>query len=262
LIRPLDTSLLDAVKKTLPSAPAQNAAAASGGESFATRLKREAVKTDTVAPAKTDAKDKTAARATPPEGEKWRPVKGHDDYAEIIEGDRKGQFVNLNRGARRGEAFDIEQRDGKTVHVYKKDDGAELVIPINEEKAARAAGSRHSDREPPKGETWAPVKGHQSYADILSGSRNGYYVNIQQGSAREGDVFHIVKRGGKEFHVYGTGKDKTWVEVGETKKKAEAVTGTDATQTTSPLPDERDASTATGTTATSTGGAAAATEKR
>ena len=43
--------------------------------------------------------------------------------------------------------------------------------------------------------------------------------------------------------MYGEGDDKTWVEVGATKKKAEAVTGTDATQTTSPRPDERDAST-------------------
>jgi hypothetical protein len=190
----------------------------------------------------------------PPEDEKWRPVKGHDDYAEIIAGDRKGQMINLNRGARRGEAFTIEEREGKTVHVYKKDDGSELVIPIEDKKEARAAGTRGSDLEPPKGETWGPVKGAQSYADILSGPRNGYYVNLQQGSVREGQVFHIVKRGGKEFHVYGEGEDKVWVEVGASKKKAAAAaSGTEATTPPAGAADSRDAS----QTGSGTGGATA-----
>ena len=102
------------------------------------------------------------------------------------------------------------------------------------------------------------MKGHQSYADILSGSRNGYYLNIQQGSKREGDVFHIVKRGGKEFHVYGTGEDKTWVEVGANKKKAAAATPatTQSTQTTSGTADTRDPSTTT-TSSAATGGTSA-----
>jgi hypothetical protein len=250
LIRPVDTSLLDAVSKTAPSAPAQSAAAeAAGKNAFSTQLKRAAEK---------DAETTAAARTTAPDGEKWKPVKGHDDYAEIIAGDRKGQFVNLNRGARRGDAFTIEERDGKNVHVYKKDDGSELVIPIEDDKNARAAGSRTSAKEPPKGETWAPVEGHQSYADILSGSRNGYYVNIQQGSSREGDVFHIVKKDGKEYHVYGTGDDKTMVEVGAKKKPkaADTTAATGATQTTSGAADTRDPSTTT-TSTSATGGAAA-----
>jgi hypothetical protein len=264
LIRPVDTSLLDAVAKTTPSAPAQSGAAeASGKNAFSAQLKRAAQKdaeTTTSSSATgskpADAATTVASRTAPPEGEKWKPVKGHDDYAEIIEGDRKGQFVNLNRGARRGDAFTIEERDGKSAHVYKKDDGSELVIPIEDDKNARAAGSRSGDKEPPKGETWAPVKGHQSYADILSGSRNGYYVNIQQGSSREGDVFHIVKKGGKEFHVYGTGDNQVEVEVGATKKKAKADSAatTGATQTTSGSADTRDPSQ---TTASGTGGTAA-----
>jgi hypothetical protein len=261
LIRPVDTSLLDAVAKTTPSAPAQSGAAeANTKNAFASQLKRAAEKTaETTTPSKPDdAAASSLNRAVPPEGEKWKPVKGHDDYAEIIDGDRKGSFVNLNRGARRGDAFTIEERDGKNVHVYKKDDGSELVIPIEDDKNARAAGSRTSDREPPKGETWAPVKGHQSYADILSGSRNGYFVNIQQGSSREGDVFHIVKKGGKEYHVYGTGDNKTEVEVGATKKKPkadEAAATTGSTQTAAGAADTRDASQTSGTT--STGGTSA-----
>jgi hypothetical protein len=264
LIRPVDTSLLDAVAKTTPTAPAQSGAAeASGKNAFAAQLKRAATETapkaetDTGAkPANTDA-NAAARTTTMPDGEKWRPVKGHDDYAEIISGDRKGQMVNLNRGARRGDAFTIEERDGKTVHVYKKDDGSELVVPIEDKKEARAAGSRVSDREPPKGETWGPVKDKLAYADILSGPRNGYYVNLQQGSVREGQTFHIVKRDGKEFHVYGEGDDKIWVEVGAKKKAAAAATtgGTAATTPASGAADTRDASQTTSDS--TTGGAAA-----
>jgi hypothetical protein len=259
LIRPVDTTLLDAVAKTTPTTPAQTGAAeANGKNAFAAQLKRAAdtdtgAKTKTETDAKPVATDSRSANRTTemPEGEKWRPVKGHDDYAEIISGDRKGQMVNLNRGARRGDAFTIEERDGKTVHVYKKDDGSELVIPIEPNKEARAAGSRPSRLEPPKGETWGPVKGARSYADILSGPRNGYYVNLQQGSVREGQVFHIVKRDGKEFHVYGEGDDKVWVEVGTKKKADAAASGTEATTPPSGAADSRDASQG------ATGGAAA-----
>ena len=258
MIRPVDTSLLDAVAKTTPTAPAQSGAAeASGKNAFAAQLKR-AAETDGTASADSkpvNAEARAANRTTTmPDGEKWRPVKGHDDYAEIIAGDRKGQMINLNRGARRGDAFTIEERDGNTVHVYKKDDGSELVISIEDKKEARAAGTRRGQLEPPKGETWGPVKGAQSYADILSGPRNGYYVNLQQGSVREGHVFHIVKRGGKEFHVYGEGDDKVWVEVGASKKKkaeAAAPAATEATTPASGAADTRDASQGT------TGGATA-----
>jgi hypothetical protein len=269
LIRPVDTTLLDAAQKTAPGTPAQAAAAEAGGKNaFAAQLKREAEKaTETAAPAgakpAADSGTKVLPRTTEaPEGEKWRPVKGRDDYAEIVAGERKGQYVNLNRGARRGDAFTIEEREGKTVHVYKKADGSELVVPVEtDNKEARKAGTRVSDREPPKGETWGPVKGKLAYADILTGPRNGYYVNLQQGSVREGEVFHIVKRAGKEFHVYGEGKDKVWVEVGASKKKPEpkenAASG-DAAAPVSGAPDSRDASqNSSAPAAASTGGTSA-----
>ena len=50
-------------------------------------------------------------------------------------------------------------------------------------------------------------------------------MNISQGSKREGDAFHIVKKSGKEYHVYGSGDDKTWVEVGAKKKTDTKSTG-------------------------------------
>ncbi len=266
MIRPVDTSLLDAVTKTMSDAPARKAVpadAATGKNAFASQLKREAQKAAEVnAPAgaqrsakteKTeDARTRTAFRMEPPEGERWKPVKGHDNYAEIISGPRKGQFVNLTRSDRRGEAFTIEERDGKKVHVYKKD-GKETAVPIEEDlKASKDRGKRPT---PPKGETWAPVEGKPTYADIVSGKRNGYYVNLVQGSVREGEIFHIVKRGERTYHVYGEGNDKTWVEVGPNKKKGDAETPPPA----SGGADDRDASQPAGGTGGSsgTGGAAA-----
>ena len=259
MIRPVDTSLLDAVTKAMPNAPARkpaDAEAAGGKNAFATQLKREAQKAaDTrgtfaakTSPEKTeDARTRTMNRMKPPDGEQWRPVKGHDEYAEIISGPRKGQFVNLTRGDRRGEAFTIEEREGKKVHVYKKE-GKDVVVPLEEElKAAKNRGHRP---KPPKGETWAPVEGRPNYADILTGKRNGYYVNLVQGSVREGDIFHIVKRGKREFHVYGEGKDKVWVEVGPNKKKSEAAGGTNSTPNAA---DNRDASQSAGGAAATSG---------
>ena len=265
MIRPVDTSLLDAVTKTAPSAPARNAAPADAlaKSAFASQLKREtqkAAETNAPAAAKTsadkteDPRNRTANRITPPDGEKWRPVKGHDNYAEIVAGPRKGQYVNLTRGDRRGEAFSIEERDGKKVHVYKKD-GKDTVVSLEDD--LKETSNRGRRPTPPKGETWAPVEGKPNYADILTGKRNGYFVNLVQGSVREGETFHIVKRGERQYHVYGEGKDKTWVEVGPNKrKKDEQPAGSTPSTPASGAADNRDASQGTGAAA-GTGGAAA-----
>jgi hypothetical protein len=58
----------------------------------------------------------------------------------------------------------------------------------------------------PKGEKTKAVEGHK-YADITTGPRNGMYLNTS-GNKRNGQAFVLVKRDGKEFHVYGTGKDR------------------------------------------------------
>lgn len=77
-------------------------------------------------------------------------------------------------------------------------------------------------KKAPLGETTKDVKGH-SYDDILTGARNGMYLNTS-GNKRQGQAFVLVKRDGKEFHVYGTGKDRLVVclkpktEVDETPK--------------------------------------------
>ena len=61
-------------------------------------------------------------------------------------------------------------------------------------------------KKAPKGEKTTPVKGH-AYADITSGPRNGMYVNTS-GNKRDGQAFVLVKRDGKEYHIYGSGKDR------------------------------------------------------
>jgi hypothetical protein len=149
-----------------------------------------------------------------PEGEVWRPVRGDDNYAKIVEGPRAGMYINLSRGDRRGETFTVENRDGERVHVYQGKNGKETVV-----KAAKDSGKVH-DGDPeaasasrrPGRETWAPVDGANNYADILSGPRNGWFVNTS-GGTRDGMAFHIVHKGDKTFHVYGSGKHRQMVEV-------------------------------------------------
>jgi hypothetical protein len=188
VIRPVDPSLVpDAAPKTQATSPAKPADA-----SFAAQLRQ-------------------AKRVVPPAGETWKPVQGHDDYVEIVDGPRKGQFVDVAKGPHRGETFKIEQHDGTTVRVYGEADKQQVV---DEPKPAAHAKKPHSASEtkPPKGELWAPVEGHWNYADILNGKRNGFFVNLSSG-ARRGMTFVIEHHGGKTYHVYGEGKDRQMIEV-------------------------------------------------
>jgi hypothetical protein len=64
---------------------------------------------------------------------------------------------------------------------------------------------------PPKGEKTQAVPGHK-YAEVVAGPRNGLFVN-KSGNARDGMAFARVMRGGKEFHIYGSGKNRIIVQV-------------------------------------------------
>ena len=57
-----------------------------------------------------------------------------------------------------------------------------------------------------KGEEAAPVEGH-AYAEITKGAREGMYVNTS-GNVRHGEAFVLVRKNGKEYHIYGSGKDR------------------------------------------------------
>ncbi|MEA2322074.1 MAG: hypothetical protein QOD81_1924 [Solirubrobacteraceae bacterium] len=82
------------------------------------------------------------------------------------------------------------------------------AVADGKEKAKDAAKATSA----PKGERTEKVDGHH-YMEIVGGPRNGMFVN-DSGNARDGDAFVMVKRGGREFHIYGTGSDRTVFEVG------------------------------------------------
>ena len=75
--------------------------------------------------------------------------------------------------------------------------------------AANTPDSVLDAKKAPKGETTKAVEGH-AYADVLTGPRNGMYVNTS-GNKRDGQAFVLLKRDGKEFHIYGSGKDRVVV---------------------------------------------------
>jgi hypothetical protein len=72
--------------------------------------------------------------------------------------------------------------------------------------AANTPDSVLDAKKAPKGEQSTPVKGH-AYADVTAGPRNGMYINTS-GNKRDGQAFVLVKRDGKEYHIYGSGKDR------------------------------------------------------
>jgi hypothetical protein len=81
----------------------------------------------------------------------------------------------------------------------------------------------------PKGEKTEHVDGH-SYDEVIAGPRDGMFIN-RSGNKRNGQAFALVKRDGREFHVYGTGKNRVIVEVKHKK---------DADKTDTPAPTTTD----------------------
>jgi hypothetical protein len=76
--------------------------------------------------------------------------------------------------------------------------------------------------ERPAGETTEKVTGHH-YDKIVAGPDNGHFIN-RTGSARDGEDFQIVQRGGRTFHVYGAGTDRKVYELPHASKKATGTT--------------------------------------
>ena len=76
----------------------------------------------------------------------------------------------------------------------------------------------------PKNETYQPVEG-QPYEEIVSGRRNGMFIN-RSGNERDGEAFVLVKRNGREFHIYGSGSDRQVVPIAKgDKTSTTSVTG-------------------------------------
>ena len=98
---------------------------------------------------------------------------------------------------------------GARTQVTQKADAhkfAGALAQASTKSAANTPDSVLDAKKAPKGERSQPVEGH-AYADITKGPRNGMFINTS-GNKRDGQAFVLVKRDGKEFHIYGSGKDR------------------------------------------------------
>jgi hypothetical protein len=107
--------------------------------------------------------------------------------------------------------------------------GADGTTAASGPSSPSASSSSASDA--PKGERTQKVAGH-GYVEIVSGPRNGMFIN-NTGGKRDGEAFLIVKRHGREFHIYGTGEDRAVYEVGR-KRENTAAPSTPAASGTTP----------------------------
>jgi hypothetical protein len=110
----------------------------------------------------------------------------------------------------------------------------------DKDKDKATSADAKSSTTAPKGERTQKVEGHH-YMEIVSGPRNGMFIN-NSGNSRDGDAFVIVRREGREFHIYGTGPDRNVYEVGR-ERAASGTSQGSGTSTTS-------GTTGTGTTGT------------
>ena len=76
-----------------------------------------------------------------------------------------------------------------------------------------------------KGEEMQAVEGH-AYAEITKGARAGMFINTS-GNVRHGQTFTVANRDGKEYHIYGTGKDRLVVGFHVPSDKTSTTTPTD-----------------------------------
>jgi len=179
----------------------------------------------------------SALKSASSEKETTKPVDGQQ-YAEILTGPRAGMYVNTGGGARDGEAFILVKHDGREDHIYGTGKDRKVVTVGGGSSSSSASddktstsndstSSSSSTAKAPADETTKPVTG-RAYADILTGSRSGLYLNTS-GNVRDGQTFALVKREGREFHIYGTGKDRQIIGL---RKPADAAAGTGSTSTT------------------------------
>src|SRR5690242_21548880 len=98
------------------SASKSSSAASNGGASFASAL-ASAQSSGSSSSEQGTITGGLQTDLTPPKGETWGPVAGHTDYADILSGPRNGFYVSLT-GPRKGQAFEVVHKQGKTFHVY------------------------------------------------------------------------------------------------------------------------------------------------
>jgi hypothetical protein len=173
-----------------------------------TAVQRAAAKAPAASLKSTDAASFSSAlkSATAAEKETTKPVPGKG-YAEILTGPRAGLYLNTTGGVRDGQAFILVEHDGREDHIYGTGANRKVIRVDDDPKPDSGAtessegvsGARANERT-------RQVEG-RAYVDILNGSRSGMYINTS-GNERDGQAFVLVKRNGREYHIYGTGKDR------------------------------------------------------
>jgi hypothetical protein len=162
----------------------------------------------------------TSALKSASEKETTKAVDGQQ-YSEILTGPRAGMYLNTGGGARDGQAFILVKHDGREDHIYGTGSDRKVISSGGEksspsDKSDSTKTSTDTTTKPtdttattdkaPSNEKTKGVPG-RAYADILNGPRSGLYLNTS-GNVRDGHTFALVKREGREFHIYGTGKDR------------------------------------------------------
>ncbi len=218
----VDTSLLQGIT-------AANSAAAKAQQSSALKT------TGTTTTFQSALKTATSASGK----ETTKPVEG-ENYAEILTGPRAGMYVNTSGNARDGEAFILVKGDnGKPdQHIYGTGKDRKVVSSGGEKSSStdktstdKPSGDKSSATgKAPADETVKQLDG-RGYADILTGSRNGLYLNTS-GNVRDGHVFTLVNKEGREYHIYGTGKDRQVIGLRPKSEQTEQTPSTTPTPTT------------------------------
>jgi hypothetical protein len=178
------------------------------------------------------------------EKETTKPVPGQN-YAEILTGPRAGMYLNTSGNGRDGEAFILVKHNGREDHIYGTGENRKVISSGGDSKSSKStdatdtkssSGKSVSTDKASADERTKPMDG-RAYADILNGSRSGMYLNTS-GNVRDGQAFVLVNRGGREYHIYGTGKDRTIVSLKPPAEKADETpkTSTETPTTTSETP--------------------------
>ena len=77
-------------------------------------------------------------------------------------------------------------------------------------RTGKSDGAEKAERaipKGPKGEKTQAVKDHPAYVEITAGPRNGMFINMTN-NERRGEAFTLIRKGDRDLHVYGTGKDR------------------------------------------------------
>ena len=128
----------------------------------------------------------------------------------------------------------------KSTSEHKKSTSTSFSAALKD--ASTATGT--TTAKAPSGEKTKAVEGHK-YADITAGPRKGMFLNTGSNS-RAGEAFVLVRKNGREYHIYGTGENRRVIGLKTADEKKNGATSTSGTGTSTP-----DASsTPTGTTDT------------